>query len=60
MCLNIALKKELGTRLQGLDGQAQSLNFTQKETLRISTHENIMKVVSEDVKSDTMLLDGPK
>lgn len=46
--------------MQGLDGQAKSLNFTHKETLRISKLENnIMKVVFEDDKSNTMLLDGP-
>lgn len=26
--------------MQGLDSQAESLNFTHKETLRISKHEN--------------------
>ena len=50
----------MGTRLQGLDSQAESLNFTHKETLRTSKQEHLMKGVFEDDKSDTMELDEPK
>lgn len=47
-------EKVTGDQVASLDSQAESLDFTHKETLRTSKQQNLMKEVSEDEKSDIM------